>query len=281
MSHSTLDLASATITTISQALRQRHLSPVELITATLERIDALQLRLQCFTTVTPEYALHRARQAEQEIGHGRYRGPLHGIPYTLKDVVATHDIRTTFGDPKGVNYRPPASATVHVLLEEAGGILVGKVVSEIGRGSTGPVGCRNAWDLRCSPGTSSSGSGAAVAAALGLASIGTDTGGSVRHPASNSGLVGMKATFGRISGIRDIHCCKRRLSPCTHHAAGQEGGEEVLAQAAQGLDVWTHCPTFSTTPASAVRVGVSPRDEGTIRELGRDYGYGVGCLRSG
>src|SRR5688500_8563762 len=138
--HSTLDLVSATITTISQALRQRDISPVELITATLERIDALQPRLQCFTTVTPEYALHRAREAEREIGQGRYRGPLHGIPYTLKDVVATHGIRTTFGDPKGVDYRPPASATVHTLLEEAGGILVGKVVSEIGRGSTGPVG---------------------------------------------------------------------------------------------------------------------------------------------
>jgi aspartyl-tRNA(Asn)/glutamyl-tRNA(Gln) amidotransferase subunit A len=199
MQHSTLDLVSATITTISQALRQRDISPVELVTATLERIDALQPRLQCFTTVTPEYALHRAREAEREIGQGRYRGPLHGIPYTLKDVVATQGIRTTFGDPKGVDYRPPTSATVHTLLEEAGGILVGKVVSEIGRGSTGPVGCRNAWDLRCSPGTSSSGSGSAVAAALGLASIGTDTGGSVRHPASNSGLVGMKATFGRIS----------------------------------------------------------------------------------
>ena len=199
MRQSTLDLASATISTISKALRQRDLSPVELITATLERIDALQPRLQCFTTVTPEYALQRAREAEQEIAHGRYRGPLHGIPYSLKDVVATHGIRTTFGDPKGVDYRPPASATVHTLLEEAGGILVGKVVSEIGRGSTGPVGCRNAWGLRYSPGTSSSGSGSAVAAALGLASIGTDTGGSVRHPASNSGLVGMKATFGRIS----------------------------------------------------------------------------------
>jgi Asp-tRNA(Asn)/Glu-tRNA(Gln) amidotransferase A subunit family amidase len=155
--------------------------------------------LQCFTTVTPEYALQRARDAEREITGGQYRGPLHGIPYTLKDVIATHGIRTTFGNPQGVDYRPKENATLHTLLEEAGGILVGKVVSEIGRGVTGPVGCRNPWDPTRSPGTSSSGSGAAVAAALGLASIGTDTGGSVRHPASNSGLVGMKATFGRIS----------------------------------------------------------------------------------
>lgn len=194
-----IDLATATITALSEALRQRTISPVELVTATLQRMEALQPRLQCFTTMTPEYALQRAREAEQDILHGRYRGPLHGIPYTLKDVVATRGIRTTFGDPKGVDYQPGASATVQNLLEEAGGILLGKVVSEIGRGTTGPVGCRNAWDLRKSPGTSSSGSASAVAAGLGLASIGTDTGGSVRHPASNSSLVGMKATFGRIS----------------------------------------------------------------------------------
>jgi aspartyl-tRNA(Asn)/glutamyl-tRNA(Gln) amidotransferase subunit A len=194
-----VDLLTATITTLSAALCRRDLSPVELVSATLERMAALQPRLQCFTTMTPEYALQRAREAEQDILHGRYRGPLHGIPYTLKDVVGTKGIRTTFGNPRGVDYRPQANATVHTLLEEAGGILVGKVVSEIGRDSSGPVGCRNAWDIQKSPGTSSSGSASAVAAGLGLASIGTDTGGSVRHPASNSGLVGMKATFGRIS----------------------------------------------------------------------------------
>ena len=175
------------------------LSPVDLVTATLERIHALQPTLQCFTTVTPELALRQAREAERDIARGRYRGPLHGIPYTLKDVVATQGIRTTFGDPKGTDYAPKANATLYSLLDAAGGILVGKVVSEIGRDSLGPVGCRNPWNPQWSPGTSSSGSGAAVAASLGLASIGTDTGGSVRHPASNSGVVGMKATFGRIS----------------------------------------------------------------------------------
>jgi aspartyl-tRNA(Asn)/glutamyl-tRNA(Gln) amidotransferase subunit A len=199
MSNDELDLVSATITGMGEALRKRQISPVELVTATLKRIEALQPRLQCFTTLTPEYALQRAREAEHEIAHGRYHGPLHGIPYTLKDVVATKGIRTTFGDPKGVDYRPEENATLHTLLEDAGGILLGKVVSEIGRDAMGPVGCRNAWDTTRSPGTSSSGSASAVAASLGFASIGTDTGGSVRHPASKSSLVGMKATFGRIS----------------------------------------------------------------------------------
>jgi len=194
-----IDLNTATIIGLSEDLRTGALSPVELITATLERIDALQPTLRCFTTVTTDLALRRAREAERDIARGRYRGPLHGIPYTLKDVVATQGIRTTFGDPKGTDYAPKANATLYTLLDAAGGILVGKVVSEIGRDSLGPVGCRNPWNPQWSPGTSSSGSGAAVAASLGLASIGTDTGGSVRHPASNSGVVGMKATFGRIS----------------------------------------------------------------------------------
>lgn len=193
------DIVAATIAGMSEAIRTGKVSPVELTAATLARIEALQPQLQCFTTLTPEYAMERARVAEREIAKGRYRGPLHGIPYSLKDVIATQGIRTTFGDPRGTDYKPPESATVHTLLEEAGGVLLGKVVSEIGRSSTGPVGCRNAWDTRMSPGTSSSGSASAVAASLGFASVGTDTGGSVRHPASNSGLVGMKATFGRVS----------------------------------------------------------------------------------
>jgi Asp-tRNA(Asn)/Glu-tRNA(Gln) amidotransferase A subunit family amidase len=88
MSKVDIDLASATITEISTLLRQRDISPVELVAATLERIDALQPRLQCFTTVTPEYAIQRARDAEREIARGQYRGPLHGIPYTLNSKVA-------------------------------------------------------------------------------------------------------------------------------------------------------------------------------------------------
>ena len=129
MSTVDLDLVSTTISNMSQHLQKRAVSPVELVEATLERIEAQQPRLHCFTTVTREYAMQRARQAEHDISQGAYRGPLHGIPYTLKDVIATHGIRTTFGNPQGVDYRPTASATLHTRLEAAGGILVGKVVS--------------------------------------------------------------------------------------------------------------------------------------------------------
>lgn len=193
-----LDLLNTTISQVCQSIRTRQLSPVELTQACIEQSERLDPTLKAFTTLTPEYALKRAQQAEKEIIGGKYLGPLHGIPYTLKDVIATQGIRTTFGNPRMTDFKPRSSATVHVLLEEAGAILLGKVYSHIGRGDN-PVMCHSPWDPTTSPGTTSSGSASAVAVGMGLLSIGTDTGGSVRHPASNCGLVGFKATFGRIS----------------------------------------------------------------------------------
>lgn len=193
-----LDLLSATVEEVGQQIKKRQLSPVEVTRACIEQAERLDPTLKMFTTLTPEYALERASKAEKEIMAGHYRGALHGIPYTLKDVIATRGIRTTFGHPRGIDFKPTEHATVHALLEEAGGVLLGKVYSHIGRGDN-PVMCFSPWDPTTSPGTTSSGSASAVASGAGLFSIGTDTGGSVRHPASNCGLVGIKATFGRIS----------------------------------------------------------------------------------
>ena len=193
-----LNLLEATISELSPLIRDGKLSPVELTKACIGQCERLDPKLQAFITMTPEYALQRAREAEKQIGGGRYRGPLHGIPYTLKDVIATRGIRTTFGNPRLTDFKPAEHATVHTLLEDAGAVLLGKVYSQIGRGDN-PVICHSPWDPTTSPGTTSSGSGAAVATGMGFLSIGTDTGGSVRHPASNCGLVGFKATFGRIS----------------------------------------------------------------------------------
>ena len=192
------DLLNTTISQVSRSIRERQLSPVELTQACIEQSERVDPMLKAFTTMTPEYAIQRAQQAEKEISSGKYRGPLHGIPYTLKDVIATQGIRTTFGNPRMIDFKPQESATVHVLLEDAGAILLGKVYSHIGRGDN-PVMCYSPWDPDTSPGTTSGGSGSAVASGMGLLSIGTDTGGSVRHPASNCGVVGFKATFGRIS----------------------------------------------------------------------------------
>ena len=133
-----LDLDNATIANLAPRIQRREVSPVEIVESTLRRIEKLQPVLGSFTTIASEHALLRAREAEQEIAQGRYRGPFHGIPYTLKDVVATANMPTTWGDPKGVDYKPKESATIHTLLDEAGGILLGKVVSEIGRGQGGP-----------------------------------------------------------------------------------------------------------------------------------------------
>jgi aspartyl-tRNA(Asn)/glutamyl-tRNA(Gln) amidotransferase subunit A len=193
-----LNLLETTISELGPLIRDRTLSPVELTEACIGQCERLDPTLHSFITMTPEYALQRAREAEAEIGRGHYRGPLHGIPYTLKDVVATRGIRTTFGNPRLTDFKPVEHATVHTLLEEAGAVLLGKVYSHIGRGDN-PVMCYSPWDPTTSPGTSSSGSSSAVASGMGFLSIGTDTAGSVRHPASNCGLVGFKATFGRIS----------------------------------------------------------------------------------
>ena len=194
-----MDLPGLTVSAAADLLRRGELSPVELVEATLERIAELQPRLHAFVTITGDYALDHARQAERELRRGHDRGPLHGVPYTLKEVIATRGVRTIFGDADRTEYVPTRDSTINALLEEAGAVLVGKVVSEVGRSHDKPVSSRNAWNTDMSPGTSSSGSGSAVAASLGLFSIGTDTAGSVRHPASNSNLVGLKPTFGRIS----------------------------------------------------------------------------------
>ncbi len=192
-----IDLQKATIASLARILKSRKLSPVELTQAVLERIDSLDPKLNAFTTVTPDHALRQARQAEKEIVQGKYRGPLHGIPYTLKDLIDTEGIRTTYGYQSHQDFVPKRSATVHIKLQEAGAVLVGKVDCHFRRRV--PVRCLNPWDTSRSPGISSSGSGASLAASLCFASIGSDTGGSVRIPAAWCGVVGLKATFGLIS----------------------------------------------------------------------------------
>jgi aspartyl-tRNA(Asn)/glutamyl-tRNA(Gln) amidotransferase subunit A len=200
-----IDLVNATLTEMSELLRTRKISPVELVEATLQRIEDVGSKLNCFVTVTGDYALERAKQAEREISAGKYRGPMHGITYTLKDGIDTKGIRTTHANLKGLDLKPKVSSSTHTLLEEAGSILVGKVKIDVrafqssDTAKNRPVSCVNPWDTNVSPGTSSSGSGSATAASLCLSSVGTDGGGSVRHPAANCGIVGFRATTGRIS----------------------------------------------------------------------------------
>jgi aspartyl-tRNA(Asn)/glutamyl-tRNA(Gln) amidotransferase subunit A len=184
----------------------RQLSPVELVQAHLDRIAAVDPKIFAFITVLADRALEQARAAEQEIMAGRYRGPLHGIPYSLKDNYYTKDIRTTAASRVLWDWVPTVDATIHSRLTQAGAILLGKNNTwEFGTG-TGEVQpdlpfpiARNAWDTAYFAAGSSTGTGVSVAAGLAMIGMGSDTGGSVRAPAASGGLFGLKPTYGRLS----------------------------------------------------------------------------------
>ncbi len=167
----------------------------------LARIERLEPRLNAFITVMRESAGQAAREAEREIGAGRWRGPLHGVPLTLKDLYDTAGVRTTAGARITADRVPTRDATVTARLQAAGSVIVGKCnMFEFAYGAVHPDfgPSRNPWALDRSTGGSSSGSGAAVAAGLGYGSMGSDTGGSIRLPASHCGLVGLKPTYGLV-----------------------------------------------------------------------------------
>lgn len=185
-------------------IRKRKLSPVELATAYLERIETFDPQLNAFITVTPELALKQARRAEREIVKGNYRGPLHGIPFGLKDIYNTKGILTTGHSRVCIDNIPESDATTTRKLYEAGGVLLGKLAThEFAHG--GPSfdlpwpPARNPWNLEHFTGGSSSGSGAAIAAGLVAYALGSDTGGSIRGPASFCGLAGLMPTYGLVS----------------------------------------------------------------------------------
>lgn len=188
----------------ARLIQERKLSPVDLVRAHLDRIETLDGRLHAFITVTRDQALEDAHRAELEIQRGKYRGPLHGIPIAYKDIVWTRGIRTTAHSRHLKDWVPEENATVFERLRDAGAVSLGKTsLHEFAYGSPGPdeafPAARHPWNLDYAPGSSSSGSAVAVAAGLCIAAIGTDTGGSIRHPASVCGVVGTKPTFGRVS----------------------------------------------------------------------------------
>jgi len=199
-----LDAAWLGIADAGRLFRSRELSPLDVVRALLERIDSVDRRVHAFIRTTPEVALEEARRAETELASGRIRGPLHGITYALKDNIDVAGLPTTCNSKILADNIATADAAVVRRMREAGAILIGKTaMHEFATGGSmfdlpWPA-ARNPWNLSLHPGGSSSGSGAAVAAGLVPAAIGTDTGGSVRHPATACGIVGMKATFDLVS----------------------------------------------------------------------------------
>src|SRR5437762_4284387 len=188
---------------LASLVRERHVSPVELVRVYLERIERLDARLRAYITVLPESALEAAHKAEAAVMRGEALAPLHGVPYAVKDQFDTASVRTTLGSRILRHHAPVEDATVISRMTGAGALLLGKLnMTEFALGGTRefPFGQpRNPWNPDHDPGGSSSGSGIAVAAGLCVVSLGEDTGGSVRTPASWCGVVGLRPTWGRVS----------------------------------------------------------------------------------
>jgi aspartyl-tRNA(Asn)/glutamyl-tRNA(Gln) amidotransferase subunit A len=187
-----------TIAQAAEQIRTRQLSPTDLVRSCLERIDQLESRLQAWVTIDREGALATARQCEEDIKQDAYRGPLHGIPIGLKDIFYTKGLKTTAGSPIYEDFIPEYDATTVRKLKEAGAIILGKVqTTEFAVRKPAPT--HNPWNLDHTPGGSSSGSAAAVAAAMCPAALGSQTYGSTIRPAAYCGCVGLKPTYGRVS----------------------------------------------------------------------------------
>ena len=182
----------------SGLLKNRELSPVDLVTSCLERIEALDDRLMAWALLDKEGALRGAKRSETEIQEGRWRGPLHGIPVGMKDIFYTVELRTEAGSRTLTGFVPSYDASVVERLKEAGAIILGKTqTTEFAYLDPAPT--RNPWNLDHTPGGSSSGSAAAVAARMCLVALGSQTAGSTLRPAAYNGIVGLKAEHGRIS----------------------------------------------------------------------------------
>jgi aspartyl-tRNA(Asn)/glutamyl-tRNA(Gln) amidotransferase subunit A len=204
----TRDVADMTVKQASDAIRAQAVTSVALTQACLERSRKLQPVLNAYITITGDAALAEARVLDEELKRGKWRGPLHGVPIALKDNIDTAGVRTTAASQLFKDRVPAEDAEVARRLKNAGVVLLGKLnLHEFAYGGTsavtyfGPV--HNPWNPELTPGGSSGGPGAAVAAGMCFASIGTDTAGSIRIPASYCGIVGLKPTYGRVS-IRGI-----------------------------------------------------------------------------
>lgn len=200
----TAEITEMSLADLSARIAVRKISSQEAVSAVLTRLDRLGGQINAFITVLGEEARAEAAKADDEIARGAYRGPLHGVPVTIKDMFETAGVRTTGGSKILKDWIPDTDSALVERLRAAGAVIIGKTnLDEFGHGGTstlsyfGPV--RNPWDLERIAGGSSGGSAAAVAAGIGPISYGTETGSSVRRPASYCGIVGFKPTFGIIS----------------------------------------------------------------------------------
>ena len=228
-----------TISELAQRLRRREISPVEIARTCLERIEKLNPALNAFITVMTEPALAEARAAEAEIGRGEWRGPLHGVPVALKDLIDTAGVRTTGASALYKDRIPAQDADVVRRLRKAGAVIVGKNnLHEFAYGGSSLVShfgdVHNPWNVGRIAGGSSGGSAAAVVAGMAYAAIGTDTAGSIREPAALCGCVGLKPTYGRVSsrGVIPLSWSLDHVGPL----AASVADAAIVLQAVAGYD---------------------------------------------
>ena len=233
-----------TIAELAPRLRRKEVSPVEVARACLDRIEKFNPALNAFITVTAEAALAEARAAEIEISRGEWRGPLHGIPIAIKDLIDTAGTRTTAASGLYQNRIPTEDAEVVRRLRLAGAVILGKNnLHEFAYGGSSLVSffgdVHNPWNIGHIAGGSSGGSGTAVASGLCYAAIGTDTAGSIREPAALCGCVGIKPTYGRVSarGVIPLSWSLDHVGPM----AATVGDAAVLLQAIAGYDPLDVC----------------------------------------
>ncbi|HEX3177066.1 MAG TPA: amidase, partial [Methylomirabilota bacterium] len=238
------ELHELSIAALSRLIAARRLSPVELVAALIQRVEQYDGQTRAFITPTFELARAQARAAEEDVAAGRYRGPLHGVPFGLKDIYDTRGILTSGHSRVFMDRIPREDATATRKLYEAGAVLLGKLATHE-MAHAGPSfdlpwpPARNPWDLERFTGGSSTGSGAAVAAGMVPVALGSDTGGSIRGPASHCGVVGLMPTFGLVSrsGVitnsytfdhcgplaRTVEDCAIVLDALAGHDAGDAG----------------------------------------------------------
>ena len=255
------DIAFAPVTQLSRWIESRKLTSERLTNIYLNRIERLDGKIRAIITLTKDHALARAKQADAEIGAGRYRGPLHGIPYGVKDLLDTKDIPTTYGAEPFRNRVPSADSAVVRHLDEAGAVLLAKLslgalaLNDIWFGGQ----TMNPWLLEEGASGSSAGPGAATAAALVAFSIGSETGGSIVSPAMRCGVTGLRPTFGRVARTGAMTLCWSldKLGPMTrsvedamlvlHAISGPDAGDASSVQSFLNFD--------ATAPVAGLKGG--------------------------
>ena len=229
-----MELYELPLIEVAEKIRTKEVSPVEVAESSLARLEEVEPLLTAFVTTTPELALEQAKAAEKEIAGGKYRGPLHGIPLGVKDLYDTAGIRTTSSSAQRADYVPDADSVSVAKLYDAGMVLVGKThTHEFAYGATTPT-TGNPWAPDRTPGGSSGGSGAAVAAGVVHVALGSDTGGSIRIPAALCGTVGLKPTYGRASrvGVASLSWSLDHVGPLSRNVTDAA----LVMQAMSGYD---------------------------------------------